>query len=137
MTDILNSIDIASSGMYAQSERLKVISQNIANADSTATIPGGKPYQRKTISFQNVLDKQMGLDKVEVAKIGTDKAEFEKKYEPSHPAADENGYVLYPNVNSLIEMTDMKEAKNAYEANLSVIEIAKSMIQRTLDLLRV
>lgn len=137
MTDILNSIDIASSGMYVQSERLKVISQNIANADSTATTPGGKPYQRKTISFQNVLDRQIGLDKVEVAKIGTDKAEFEKKYEPSHPAADENGYVMYPNVNSLIEMTDMKEAKNAYEANLSVIEIAKSMIQRTLDLLRV
>ena len=137
MTDILNSIDIASSGMYVQSERLKVISQNIANADSTATTPGGKPYQRKTISFQNVLDRQIGLDKVEVAKIGTDKADFEKKYEPSHPAADENGYVMYPNVNSLIEMTDMKEAKNAYEANLSVIEIAKSMIQRTLDLLRV
>lgn len=137
MSDIMNSIDIASSGMYVQSERLKVISQNIANADSTATTPGGKPYQRKTISFKNVLDKQIGLEKVEVSKIGFDKGDFEKKYEPNHPAADASGYVMYPNVSTLIEMTDMKEAKNAYQANLSVIEIAKSMIQRTLDLLRV
>lgn len=137
MSDILNSIDIASSGMYVQNERLKVIAQNIANSDSTSRVSGGLPYQRKTISFQNVLDKEMGLEKVEVQKIGTDNSDFDKKYEPAHPAADKDGYVLYPNVSTLIEMTDMKEAKNAYQANLSVIEIAKSMIQRTLDLLRV
>ena len=122
--------------MNAQSERLKIISQNIANSDSAPTTPGGVPYQRKTITFKNVLDKVMGVEKVEVAKIGADKSDFVKKYEPSHPGADADGYVLYPNVNNMIEMADMREAKNAYQANISAIEIAKSMIQRTLELLR-
>ena len=134
--DIMNSIEIASSGLTAQSERLKIIAQNIANADSGPSGPGQLPYQRKTISFQNVLDREMGLEKVQVNKVGVDSAEFQKKYDPNNPAADKSGFVQMPNVNTLIEVTDMKEAKNAYQANLSVIEIAKSMIQRTLELLR-
>ncbi len=137
MANIINSLDIAASGMTAQSERLKIIAQNIANSDSTASTPGGLPYQRKTITFKNVLDRSMGLEKVEISKITGDPTEFEKHYDPSHPGADANGYVLLPNVNTMIEMTDMREARNSYQANLNVIEIAKSMIQRTLELLRV
>ena len=130
------SIDIAASGMAAQSARLKIISQNIANADSIATTPGGMPYQRKTISFKSVMDKHLGMEKVQIGKIGTDNAPFERKLDPSNPAAGPDGYVQKPNVNMLTEMTDMKEAKNAYEANLSVIDISKSMVARTIDLLR-
>jgi flagellar basal-body rod protein FlgC len=135
--DMMKSIDVAASALSAQSERLKVIAQNIANADSVASTPGGTPYQRKTISFKNVLDKKIGLEKVEVSKIGVDKSEFDKEYDPANPAADAEGYVLKPNVSTIVEMTDMKEARNAYQANLSVIEIAKSIVQRTLELLRV
>jgi flagellar basal-body rod protein FlgC len=134
---MLTSIDIASSGMAAQSERLKVIAQNIANADSVATTPGGDPYQRKTISFKAVLDKTLGADKVTVDKVGFDTAPFETKYDPGNPVADKDGYVKLPNVSTIIEMTDMREARNAYQANLSIIEITKSMISRTLDLLRI
>lgn len=129
-------MDIAAAGMAVQTERLKVIAQNIANADSVATTPGGTPYQRKTISFKNVLDKKMGMEKVVVDKIGTDNSDFGKKFDPSNPGADESGYVLTPNVNTMIEMTDMREARNSYQANLTVIEMSKSMIQRTLELLR-
>jgi len=132
----LKSIDIAASGMAVQTERLKVIAQNIANSDSVATTPGGLPYQRKTISFKSVLDKKLGLEKVVVDKVGKDSTDFGKKFDPSNPAADEAGYVLTPNVNTMIEMTDMREARNSYQANLSVIEMSKSMIQRTLELLR-
>ncbi len=135
--NLVNNFDIASSGLTAQSERLKVISQNIANADSVATTAGGKPYQRKTISFKNILDRQLGVEKVEVNKISSDKSDFGRKFDPSNPVADADGYILTPNVNTMIEMTDMREARNSYQANLSVIEVTKSMIQRTLDLLRI
>ena len=121
--EISKSIDIAASGLAAQSERMKVISQNIANADSMATTPGGTPYQRKTITFKNVMDRQIGVEKVAIAKRGTDSTEFERKYDPSNPVAGADGYVQMPNVNTLVEMTDMREARNAYEANLSVIEM--------------
>ncbi len=134
--EISKSIDIAASGMAAQSERLKVISQNIANADSMATTPGGDPYKRKTITFKHVMDKQLGLEKVAVDKMGNDSAPFPRKLDPSNPVAGPDGYVQMPNVNMLVEMTDMKEAKNAYEANLTVIDTSKSMVSRTLDLLR-
>jgi flagellar basal-body rod protein FlgC len=135
--DLVSNFDIASSGLTAQNERLKIIAQNIANADSVATTAGGKPYQRKTISFKNVLDRKLGIEKVEVGKVGNDKAEFGRKFDPNNPAADADGYILTPNVNTMIEMTDMREARNSYQANLSVIEVTKSMIQRTLDLLRI
>lgn len=132
----MKSMDIAAFGMAAQSERLKIISQNIANADSVSLDENGQPYQRKTISFRNVLNKELGVNTVVIDKVSTDKSPFQMKYSPNHPLADDKGYILRPNVNTLVEMTDMREAKNVYQANLSVIEITKTMVSRTLDLLR-
>ncbi|MBM3617465.1 MAG: flagellar basal body rod protein FlgC [Alphaproteobacteria bacterium] len=136
MVDLVNSLHIAASGMKAQGDRLRVVSQNIANADSLPTKPGEMPYRRKTISFKERLDKETGVDKVKVYKYGYDDSDFKKKYDPGHPAADAEGYVLTPNVNTIMEMVDMKEAQRGYEANLNVIEVSKSMIQRTVDMLR-
>ena len=134
--DIRDSLFIASAGMKVQGDRLRVISQNIANANSTGDTPGAEPYRRKTISFKNTLDREMGVDKVQVDKYSTDKSDFIKKYEPTHPAADEEGYVLYPNVNSIIEMVDMRESQRGYEANLNVIEVSKAMLNQTIGMLR-
>lgn len=134
--DLLNSLKISASGMRAQGTRLRVVAENVANAESLGNNPGDDPYRRKTITFDNVLDRGMNADLVKVAKIGRDRSEFQTAYEPHHPLADENGYVKRPNVNSLIEMTDMREAERSYEANLSVIESSKSLIQRTIELIR-
>lgn len=134
--DLKNSIAVAGSGMAAQAARLKVIAQNIANADAIATKPGEDPYRRKTISFKNVLDKEMGVEKVQVDKISTDKSEFRAIYDPGHPAADEQGYIYKSNVDRTIEMMDLREAQRSYEANLSAIEITKSMLNRTLEMMR-
>jgi flagellar basal-body rod protein FlgC len=130
-----DSLAIAASGMRAQSDRLRVISENIANADSAAD-PGKTPYRRKIVSFSNELDKEMGLQTVRVSKRGVDKSNFIKKYEPGNPSADEQGYVQYPNVNMIVEMVDMREARRDYEANLAIVEVSKSMLARTIDLLK-
>jgi flagellar basal-body rod protein FlgC len=122
--------------MRAQGERLRVISENLANADSVSEQAGGDPYRRKTISFKNALNKELGIDTVQVKKIGVDQSDFRKKYDPGNPAADKSGYVTLPNVNSLIELTDMREAERSYEANLKTIEAARTMLQRTIDILR-
>ena len=122
--------------MKAQGTRLRVISENIANAQSMAQSPGGTPYRRKTITFKNQLDRQVGLDLVNVKNIGTDQAEFGKKYNPSHPAADQDGYVQTPNVNTLVEMMDMREAQRSYEANMNVISTSRQMVAKTLELLK-
>jgi flagellar basal-body rod protein FlgC len=134
--DLQDSITISGSGMQAQSARLRIIAQNMANEDSTATTPGGDPYRRKTISFANVLDQQMGVEKVTVAKTGEDMSPFHMKYDPGHPAAGADGYVKYPNVDPVVEMVDMREAERSYEANLNSIAVARSMIQQTLGLLK-
>jgi len=134
--DLIDSMHIAGSGMGVQSSRLRVIAQNVANADSISLTPGGDPYRRKTISFRNVMDREMGIPRVVVNKIGVDRSDFIKKYEPGNPAADAQGYVNYPNVSTIVEMVDMKEAQRAYEANLNVIEVSKSMIQNTLAVIR-
>jgi flagellar basal-body rod protein FlgC len=131
-----DSLKIAAAGMNVQSQRLRVVAENIANADSTSLVPGGEPYRRKTISFKNVLDKETGVEAVRVSKRSTDNSEFIKKFEPNHPAADAQGYVMYPNVNTIVETVDMREARRAYEANLGVVEVSKAMMARTLDLLR-
>ncbi len=136
MSDIYASMQTAASGLYAQSQRLKVIAQNIANSQTLPTAPGGEPYRRQTITFKNVMDQELGVQKVEVEKIGKDPSAFTKIFKPGHPAADEEGYVLKPNVNTFIEMQDQKEALRSYEANLTVIETSRSMLTRTLDLLR-
>lgn len=134
--DLVNSLHIAASGMKAQSARLRVVSENIANADSLGRFPGDDPYRRKTIAFKDELDREMGINKVEVDRYGFDKAPFEKKYDPYHPAADKDGYVLLPNVNSLIEMIDMREARRGYEANLNVVDVSKGMLKQTIDMLK-
>lgn len=130
------SLKIAASGLEAQSNRLRVVSENMANAQSTAATPGGDPYQRKTISFKSELDAATSASLVQVDKIGVDKAPFRVEHDPGHPAADENGYVKLPSVNILVEMADMKEANRSYEANLQVVKQAREMISMTIDLLR-
>jgi len=134
--DLMESLMISAAGMRVQGERLRVISENVANADSVSELPGGDPYRRKTITFKNALDREMGVNLVKVQKVGLDPSEFTRKYDPSNPAADSTGYVKLPNVNALIEMNDMREAQRSYEANLKVIEVSRGMLQRTIDLLR-
>jgi flagellar basal-body rod protein FlgC len=134
--DLVKAIKISASGMKAQGVRLRVISENLANANSLAETPGGDPYRRKLVSFKEVLDKSMGAETVAVNKIEFDQSAFNKRYDPTHPAADKDGYVATPNVNSLIEMMDMREAQRSYSANLDMIDTSKRMIERTIDLLR-
>ena len=137
MSDPLVAIGrIASSGLSAQSARLRIIAENMANVNSTGLTPGSIPYQRKTISFKEAMDSAAQADGVKIARISTDKAPFILKYEPGHPAADSKGYVKYPNVNSIVEMADMREANRSYEANLQVIRQAKDLVSQTIDLLR-
>lgn len=134
--DLKDTMMVSGAGMRAQGQRLKVIAENIANADSTSQTPGGEPYRRKVVTFKNTLDRQMGADMVRVNKINTDNSDFQLKYDPTHPAANADGYVMKPNVNSIIEVADMREAQRAYEANLNMIEVTKSMLGRTIGLLR-
>ena len=134
--DLMESLMISAAGMRVQGQRLRVVSENLANADSVSEVPGGDPYRRKTISFKNALDRELGLETVQVSKVGHDQSDFRMKYDPGNPAADAKGYVKLPNVNSLIEMTDMREAQRSYEANLRAIEVARTMLQRTIDLIR-
>lgn len=134
--DLIKSIKISTAGMRVQGTRLRVISENIANADSLPDGPGDTPYRRKQVSFKNVLDRSLDAKRVKIDKIQLDKTDFDKKYDPQHPAADENGYVAVPNVNPLVEMMDMREAQRSYEANLSIIQVSKSMLTRTIDMLR-
>ena len=134
--DFLKSMAIAASGLKAQSGRMRVIAQNIANADSTAQRPGGDPYRRKIPTFRTEVDRALDVQTVGTGRVHLDRSDFRTKYEPAHPAADRNGYVRYPNVNSLVEMTDMREAQRSYEANLNVIGATRRMIQRTIELLK-
>jgi flagellar basal-body rod protein FlgC len=127
---------IAASGLRAQQGRMRVLSENIANADSTATTPGGDPYRRKIPTFVTQFDRALGAQLVRIGKIERDQSEFRTRYEPGNPAADNRGYVKLPNVNDLIETVDMREAQRSYEANLNVITATRSMIVRTLDILK-
>lgn len=134
--DIVDSVHISAAGLGAQSARLKVVAQNIANAESVGTRAGAQPYRRQTISFKETLDKETGLKTVQPGKVSKDQSDFVKRYEPTNPEADEQGYVMYPNVNSVVEMVDMREARRGYEANLNVIEASKSMFSDTLNLIK-
>ena len=134
--DFVRSMGIATSALRAQSGRMRVISENIANADSTASTAAGDPYRRKVPTFSSALDRALDAKVVTLGKIRTDQSAFHSKYEPSNPAADATGYVKYPNVNPTIEMTDMREAQRSYEANLNIISATRRMIQRTLDILK-
>ena len=129
--DIAKALAISAHGMDAQTTRLRVIAENLANQDTTGSSPGADPYRRKTITFVPV-----DGGGVAVRSVGRDRTPFEQKYEPSHPAADPQGYVKLPNVNSFVEMMDMREAERSYSADLDVMQITRQMFARTLDLLK-
>jgi flagellar basal-body rod protein FlgC len=133
--DFLKSIAIAASGLRAQAGRMRVISENIANADSTAQ-PGSDPFRRRIPTFRSEVDRALDARVVALGKIRTDPTDFRLKYEPGHPSADANGHVKYPNVNPLVERTDMREAQRSYEANINVIGATRRMIQRTIEILK-
>ena len=135
-SDFLRSMTIATSGLRAQAGRMRVISENIANSDSTASTAGGDPYRRKVPTFTSALDRAADAKVVSLGKIVPDQSAFKVKYDPSNPAADASGNVKFPNVNPLIEMTDMRDAQRSYEANLNIIGATRRMIQRTLDILK-
>lgn len=130
------TLKIGSSGLEAQSKRLRVVSENLANAQSTGRVPGADPYTRKTISFESEVDDAMGANLVKVAGIDRHRSPYRVEHNPGHPAADANGYVKLPNVDVLVEVADMREANRSFEANLQVIKQAREMISMTIDLLR-
>lgn len=130
------SADIAVSGMKAQSERLRIISENMANADSIGIRPGEDPYRRQVVTFKDYIDKETGAKMVKVDKVVPDESQFPLKYDPNYPAANAEGYVAMPNVNPLIEMMDLKEAQRSYDANLSMMQTARDMNSKVLDLLK-
>ncbi len=134
--DLKSTLDIATSGLVAQGKRVRVIAENIANADTLPTSPDVEPYRRKTISFETALDRETGAELVKVKRIAPDRSPPIRKYEPGHPAADEAGYVRAPNVDRLVEVMDAREAQRSYEANLQVIDSARRMASRLVDILR-
>ncbi|MDX0466631.1 flagellar basal body rod protein FlgC [Sinorhizobium medicae] len=136
MDPLTSALKVSASGLQAESTRLRIVSENIANARSTGDAPGTDPYRRKTISFAAEVDRASGASLVEVERLGTDDSNFNVEFDPGNPAADEKGMVKLPNVNILIEMADMREANRAYEANLQTIKQARDLISQTIDLLR-
>lgn len=134
--DFKKSMEIAASGLRAQAGRMRVIAENIANSSSTAQSAGGEPYRRKVPTFQSRFDRELQAQVVSLGKVARDPSAFQTRYEPGHPAANASGYVSYPNVNPLVETTDMREAQRSYEANLNIVAATRRMITRTLDLLR-
>lgn len=134
--DLLKALKISAAGMNAQSARMRISAENMANSETMPAQPGGDPYRRKTISFKNILDRTLGVKTVAVGKIENDKSAFEKRFDPSHPMADKDGHVMMPNVKPLVEMMDIREAQRTYEANVGAIEAAKNMLMRAVDLLR-
>lgn len=136
MDPLAASLKIAGSGLEAQSTRLRIVSENIANARTTGDTPGADPYRRKTITFGSELDKVSGAQVVDVKKLGTDASNFHNEFDPGNPAADAKGMVKMPNVNVLIEMADLREANRSYDANLQSIKQTREMITSTLELLK-
>jgi flagellar basal-body rod protein FlgC len=134
--DLFTSLKLSAAGMKAQGTRLRVISENLANADSLPTEPGANPYRRKVITFRNAMDRDVGQNVVKIDKVRPDPSEFQRRFDPGHPAADAQGYVRAPNINTMIEMMDMREAQRSYEANLGAIRTSRQMLQGTIDILR-
>lgn len=134
--DLARSIIAAASGLKAQAGRMRVIAENIANADSTTGSPDIDPYRRRIPTFQAALDRESGTRTVELGRVAVDRGEFTQRYEPGNPAADARGYVKYPNVNTAVEAVDLRDAQRSYEANLNVITNTRRMIQRTIEILR-
>jgi len=136
MADFLSTLAIAASGLRAQSGRMRVISENLANADSTGQTPTDDPYRRQIPSFTSSFDRALGAEIVRLGRIMPDTSDFEMRLEPGHPAADANGYVRYPNVNPLIEAVDLQEAQRSYDANLNVITATRDMVESTIAILK-
>lgn len=136
MNDFSTSLQIAAGGLHAQSARMRIIAENLANADSAAKTPDDEPFRRRIPTFSAVFNREMDAYNVRMGRTVLDQSDFESRYEPGHPAADENGYVRYPNVDSLIELADMREAQRTYEANLNVVSSTRAMFGQTLDILR-
>ncbi len=134
--DLDKALAISARGMDAQTTRLRVIAENLANQDTTGDAPGVDPYRRKTVTFDQKMDATLGAETVRVKQIGTDKSQFPKRFDPSHPAADAQGYVRTPNVNSFVEVMDMREAQRSFSANLNVMEVTRSMLSRAVELLK-
>jgi flagellar basal-body rod protein FlgC len=134
--DLSTTLDLSARGMSAQTTRLRVIAENIANSATTGSTPGSDPYRRKTVVFSNTLDETLGATTVGVKQIAPDMSPFPVRYDPDNPAADANGYVKTPNVNSFVEVNDMKEAERSYSANMSVMETTRGLLSRTIDLLK-
>lgn len=134
--DLIKSIAVAASGLRSQSGRMRIIAENIANADSAPERAGADPYRRKMVSFERHLDRSLDAQVVSIGRVQRDQSAFRTKHEPGNPAADANGDVKLPNVNQLVEMVDMREAQRSYEANLNLISSTRRMIQRTIDILR-
>ena len=134
--DLDSALRLSAAGMQAQATRLRVVAENIANRDSTGQSAGADPYRRKTVTFGNRLDRSLGTEMVQVRRIGTAPGDFPQVHDPSHPAADAQGYVKRPNVDGLIEMMDMREAQRSYSANLAVLETTRGMLTRTIEALR-
>ena len=135
--DLMASMKVAAAGLKAQSGRMRVIAENLANSNSTASEPGGDPYRRRIPTFSQEVNRELGIKTVTTGRIKLDQSDFGKRYEPGHPAADSQGYVKLPNVNALIEGMDMREAQRSYQANLNVISATRRMLARTLEILRV
>jgi flagellar basal-body rod protein FlgC len=133
--DLDRALRISAAGMQAQATRLRVVAENLANADSTGASPGADPFRRKTVTFANRLDRALGVETVRASRIGTDPDDFEQRYDPSHPAADERGYIKLPNVDPMVEAMDMREAESSYSANLAVLETTRGMLTRTIQAL--
>ncbi len=136
MNDLKSAMAIATSGLKSQSYRMKIVVQNIANSESTAASPDKDPYTRKLVRFENILDRNLQGEIVRPGRLKLDKSPFILRYEPNHPAADDKGYVKYPNVNNLIELGDMREAQISYQANLNMVTTTRQMIANTIDLLK-
>lgn len=134
--DLTRTMMISAAGMRAQSVRMRVIAENLANAETVGMKPGDEPYRRKVVNFASELDRVTGAEEVKVKEVTQDQTPFGSRFDPGHPAADPDGYVKTPNVNTLVEVSDMRQAQRTYEANLNVIDSARSMLMRTIDLLR-
>jgi flagellar basal-body rod protein FlgC len=134
--DLATSMLVAASGMRAQSTRMRTIAENIANANSTSAAAGGDPYRRKIATMTSTFDREMNASVVEAGKPAPDMSDFRSQFDPGNPAADKQGYVKLPNVNSLVEIMDMREAQASFEANVNVMDASKTMLSRTIDLLK-
>jgi len=134
--DFLKTLMISSAGLKVQTGRMRIIAENVANSDSVASTPGGDPYRRQIPTVTSRFDKELGAEMVRLGKVVPDRSDFEVKYEPNSPAADASGNVKYPNVSPLVEMVDMQSAQRTYEANLNVVSSTRSMLQKTIDILR-